>query len=209
MHYYKYAAICSLTLLLACGGDPEDTDDTAGPNDTAESGDTADTAGSNDTSDTAGSTDTADTSGPDENETQLVEGDSLWTYGTDDVIATTTCTNWTFDCADPATTCELDITGADNDSFSAMNSVFSCALTGDNFSCTGTFAQETDAFGNGSAIVLTDTIEPYGDILTDSELNIVLPISLSCEGPACADIDAYMSLPCDIKLDITATLSTD
>ena len=153
--------------------------------------------------------DTADNPGPVGNQTQLVAGDSVWTYETDDVIATTTCTNWAFDCADPSTTCELDITGADNDSFSAMNSEFSCALTGDNFSCTGVFSQETDALGDGSAIVLTDTTEPYGDVLSASELNIVLPISLACEGGGCDPVNEYMTLPCTINLDITATLSTD
>ena len=104
--------------------------------------------------------DTSDTTGPEGNQTQLVAGDSLWTYGTDDVIATTTCGNWAFDCDDGNTTCELDITDADSDSFSAMNSEFSCSLTGDSFTCTGVFSQQTDAMGDGSAIVLTDTTEP-------------------------------------------------
>jgi len=139
----------------------------------------------------------------------MVAGDSVWTYGPDDVDATTTCSNWAFDCDDGNTTCELDITDADNDSFSAMGSTFSCSLTGDSFTCTGVFSQETDALGDGSAIVLTDTTEPYGEILGASEMNIVLPISLTCEGDGCSPVDDYMSLPCTITLDITAALSAD
>jgi hypothetical protein len=57
--------------------------------------------------------------------------------------------------------------------------------------------------------VLTNTTEPYGDILSASELNIVLPISLACEGDGCAPVEDYMAMPCDITLDITATLSAD
>ena len=131
------------------------------------------------------------------------------TYGTDDVIATTACGNWAFDCDDGNTTCELDITDADSDSFSAMNSEFSCSLTGDSFTCTGVFSQQTDAMGDGSAIVLTDTTEPYGEILSATEMNLILPISLGCEGDGCDPIVEYMSLPCSITLDITATLSED
>jgi hypothetical protein len=153
--------------------------------------------------------DTADTVGTDGNQTQLVEGDSLWTYETDDVIATTTCSNWTFDCDEPNTGCELDVTDADSESFSAMNSQFSCSLTGDSFTCAGVFSQETDAMGDGSAIVMTDTTEPYGEILSASEMNLVLPISLSCEGDGCGPVADHMSMPCDITLDITATLATD
>jgi hypothetical protein len=152
-------------------------------------------------------TETGDTTEVVENQTQLVEGDSNWGYGTDDVVATTTCTNWAFDCDDGNTGCYLDITGADNDSFSAMNEEFSCELTDDVFSCTGMFRQEMDAMGDGSAIVLTDTTEPYGEILSENSLNIVLPISLSCEGDGCGPIDDHLTLPCEIELDITATLS--
>ena len=182
MNYTKSAALFSLLLTIACSGDS--TDDT----------------GTDDNTDTEASTG---------NETQLVAGDSLWTYETDDVVATTTCNNWAFDCNEPNTTCELDVTGADSDSFSAMDSAFSCSLTGDNFTCTGVFAQETDALGNGSAIVMTDTTDPYGDILSPTELNIVLPISLACEGDGCGSIEESMAMPCDITLDITATLSAD
>jgi len=151
-------------------------------------------------------TETGDTSVP-ENVTQLVAGDSMWGYATEDVVATTTCSNWAFDCDDGNTGCYLDITGADNDSFSAMNEEFSCELTDDVFSCTGMFRQEMDAMGDGSAIVLTDTTEPYGEILSENSLNIVLPISLSCEGDGCGPIDGHLTLPCEIELDITATLS--
>ncbi|MDP6932476.1 MAG: hypothetical protein QGG40_06140 [Myxococcota bacterium] len=156
----------------------------------------------------ASTDDTAGASASDD-QTQLVAGDSVWTYGTDDVVATTTCSNWEFDCDEPNTTCELDISDADNDGFSAMDSTFSCSLTGDSFSCTGVYSQETDAMGDGSAMVLTDTTEPYGEVLSASELNIVLPISLSCEGDGCGPVDAAMSTPCSITLDITATLSAD
>ena len=149
-----------------------------------------------------------DTSVDEENQTQLVEGDSLWAYVTDDVVATTTCSNWVFDCDDGNTSCELDVTGADNDSFSAWDT-FSCALTDDSFTCTGVLIEETDAMGDGSAIVLTETIEPYGEILSATEMNIVLPITLSCEGDGCAPVEDHLALPCDISLDITATLSAD
>ena len=151
----------------------------------------------------------SDTSASDGNQTQLVAGDSLWTYGTDDVVATTTCSNWAFDCDDGNTSCELDVTDADSDGFSAMNSAFSCALTGDSFTCSGVFRQETDAMGDGRAIVLTDTTEPFGDILSATEMNIVLPISLACEGDGCGPVEDHMAMPCDITLDITATLSAD
>ena len=57
--------------------------------------------------------------------------------------------------------------------------------------------------------MLTNTTEPYGDILSASELNIVLPISLACEGDGCGPVENSMAMPCDITLDITATLSAD
>ena len=177
MHTRISAIALSLLFTLGCGGDS--TDD---------------------------KTDTADTSVP-ENVTQLVSGDSMWGYETEDVVATTTCSNWAFDCDDENTGCYLDISGADNDSFSAMNSNFSCALTGDVFTCTGMLRQEMDAMGDGSAMFYTDTTEPYGEILSESSLNIVLPISLSCEGEGCGPIDDYMSTPCEVELDITATLA--
>ncbi len=149
---------------------------------------------------------TDDTSESEANQTQLVAGDSVWTYGTDDVVATTTCSNWVFDCDDANTSCELDITDADNEGFHAMDSAFDCTLTGDSFSCTGVFSQENDAMEDGSAIVLTDTTEPYGEVLSASEMNIVLPITLACEGDGCGPVENHMSMPCDITLDITATL---
>ena len=151
--------------------------------------------------------DTMDTSVSTENQTQLVAGDSDWVYVTEDVNWTSTCTNWAFDCDEANTTCGLDITGADNDSFSAMNGEFSCDLTDDSFSCTGMYRQEMDAMGDGSAMVLTDTTEPYGEVLSENSLNIVLPITISCEGEGCDPINEYMTAPCDIELDITATLS--
>ena len=40
-------------------------------------------------------------------------------------------------------------------------------------------------------------------------MNLILPISLGCEGDGCDPIVEYMSLPCSITLDITATLSED
>ena len=82
-------------------------------------------------------------------------------------------------------------------------------FSGDAFTCAGVFSQETDAFGDGSAIVLTDTTEPYGEILSANEMNVVLPISLTCEGDGCTPVEEHMDMPCSITLDITATLSTD
>ena len=72
MNPFKTAAICSLMLAVACNGDS--TEDTG--------------------------TDAND-SASNENQTQLVAGDSMWTWTTDDVEATTTCTNWAFDCDAP------------------------------------------------------------------------------------------------------------
>ena len=154
--------------------------------------------------DTSEPSDTADS---EINETQLVAGDSKWDYETTDVVATTTCDNWAFDCSEPNTNCFLDISGADNSSFSFMNTAFDCTLSGDDFTCTGVYGQEVDAFGDGTAMVMTDTVDPFGAILSPTELNMNLPISMDCEGDGCGPVSDYHGgLPCEISLDITATL---
>ena len=178
MNPFKTAALCSLMLAVACNGDS--TEDTG--------------------------TD-ADDSASSENQTQLVAGDSMWTWTTDDVEATTTCTNWAFDCDEANTTCAMDFTGADNNGFSAQGGDFTCSLTGDDFTCTGTNSFEVDV--GGDSAVVTQTTDPYGQILSADEMNIVLPISMTCEGDNCSDVTDYLTLPCTVELDIAATRSAE
>ena len=79
---------------------------------------------------------------------------------------------------------------------------------------TGTEADDTASSENQTQMVAGDsmwtyTTDPHGQNLLADEMNLALPISMTGEGDNCSDITDYLTLPCTVEIDITATRSAE